>query len=354
MSQANDVLPWIAAVVLGGAGLFVIYVAAFRDRATRGGMTRRRCPGCWYDIDGAFRGTPDEPAVCPECGRIIKTERDLQRTRRHARLFAVGTLLFVLAVGATQTPKVRRHGLVSILPTTALLIAPMDAQAWFLSSRAMRDGTAANELAWRILYDQTWNWQERILLDRILDDARRDGATLDSAPPTDGGGLFAAYDVADLAPDDELQDQIKWLVWGQVDPDVWRSFGGNQGVLGSLTRHLVARAPRDTHEQLAALLEDLRHPRQPIAGAEPDDSSDVERRIYALPRGFLRPETMHGLIGDIQTVETRHWRDWGGAIGSVSPYRDVIVIVTHRRNFASIESILVRAASDPRGAHDDP
>ncbi|MCC6909836.1 MAG: hypothetical protein IT430_18015 [Phycisphaerales bacterium] len=37
---------------------------------------RLRCPKCWYDMLAAAGRT------CPECGRMVKRDRDWRRTRR--------------------------------------------------------------------------------------------------------------------------------------------------------------------------------------------------------------------------------------------------------------------------------
>src|SRR5262245_58646025 len=69
-----------ALVVIGG--LLVIW-ALFWDRA-RG---RRRCPKCWYDLNGV-------PGLkCPECGREARNERTLFHTRRRWRWAAIGAVV---------------------------------------------------------------------------------------------------------------------------------------------------------------------------------------------------------------------------------------------------------------------
>ena len=65
----------VAAWVLLGAGLFVLFRALFGDRA-RG---RRRCPKCWYDMAGLPPRTVKEERerfVCPECGARSSARRN--------------------------------------------------------------------------------------------------------------------------------------------------------------------------------------------------------------------------------------------------------------------------------------
>jgi hypothetical protein len=95
-AASTDWLWYAAGVVLGTAGLALLAWALFWDRA-RG---RKRCPKCWYDMQGA---EADERGAftCPECGRTIKRERKLRRTRRRWRwaMLAAPVLLTGLMTG---------------------------------------------------------------------------------------------------------------------------------------------------------------------------------------------------------------------------------------------------------------
>src|SRR5690606_28519676 len=76
-------------VVLGLGGLGLGAWGLFGDRP-RG---RRRCPACWYRMDGV-RGRS-----CPECGRTARSERALLRTRRRWGWTAAGVLLVIAGAG---------------------------------------------------------------------------------------------------------------------------------------------------------------------------------------------------------------------------------------------------------------
>jgi hypothetical protein len=69
-----------------------------RGDAARG---RKRCPKCWYDLAGLARAMP---VVCPECGRVVKTERALKRRRRFRRVVVVGVVFVLTGVGAVGWP----------------------------------------------------------------------------------------------------------------------------------------------------------------------------------------------------------------------------------------------------------
>src|SRR5262245_1215090 len=116
MSPATtDWLLWISAGALGLAAALLLAWSLFWDRA-RG---RRRCPRCWYNLEGA---TQQEQPTCPECGRIARNARALRRTRRRWRWAAVAALLGVLAYAAGLAPTIRKTGWLSAVPTTALII----------------------------------------------------------------------------------------------------------------------------------------------------------------------------------------------------------------------------------------
>lgn len=76
---------WIGGGVVGVAGLWLCYWALIADRA----KGRKRCPKCWYNMQAA------ENLCCPECGKTVKTERKLLKTRRRWR-WAFFALLILL------------------------------------------------------------------------------------------------------------------------------------------------------------------------------------------------------------------------------------------------------------------
>ena len=69
--MTSDWIFWIAGGLLGIAGLWLAYWALLSDRA----KGRKRCPKCWYNMQGA------ESLRCPECGHTAKSERKLRKTR---------------------------------------------------------------------------------------------------------------------------------------------------------------------------------------------------------------------------------------------------------------------------------
>jgi len=111
MTPSLDWLWYGFAAALALAGLWFTYTALFRDRA-RG---RRRCPRCWYSMEGIPSTT------CPECGHDARTERRLLRTRRRwpRALAAAGLLAAALTIAAL--PYWLRGDWVSLVPTSVLV-----------------------------------------------------------------------------------------------------------------------------------------------------------------------------------------------------------------------------------------
>ncbi len=93
-------------------GLALLVWAMFADRA-RG---RKRCPKCWYDMSAALN------LRCPECGREVKHEKQLLKTRRRWKVAFVTLLPFLIAGFLAVQPKVQRDGWWSIMPTTVMLL----------------------------------------------------------------------------------------------------------------------------------------------------------------------------------------------------------------------------------------
>jgi hypothetical protein len=115
MTPSASILWPAIAITLGLIGLIVLAFALFRDRS-RG---RRRCPKCWYSMDGA------PTLTCPECGKVARSEKKLHKTRWSKRRIAVALSLFISAYGAWKWPIAAQRGWTSLIPTTMLMyIAP--------------------------------------------------------------------------------------------------------------------------------------------------------------------------------------------------------------------------------------
>ena len=85
---------WTISGVLALLGLWAVGALVIGDRA-RG---RRRCPKCWHSLDG-LPERDDGGWVCPECGRAVRREKDLFRTRRKRGVIAVVAVTFLAGLG---------------------------------------------------------------------------------------------------------------------------------------------------------------------------------------------------------------------------------------------------------------
>ncbi|HZW07073.1 MAG TPA: hypothetical protein VFF65_08105, partial [Phycisphaerales bacterium] len=69
MSNVPDWLWFVAAGCVLAPGAWLLLTGRTRWRRATG----RRCRGCGYDMAGLRTST------CPECGRVARSERELQR-----------------------------------------------------------------------------------------------------------------------------------------------------------------------------------------------------------------------------------------------------------------------------------
>ena len=146
-------LMWSLGFLMFALGLGVVARSLLWDRA-RG---RRRCPKCWYSMEGLAAGS--DTATCPECGLNVERASSLLRTRRHWRIAAVGVIVMVLSVAVASIPFVRAKHWYDISPDTPLLLTlRQDPKTW---------SGATNELYDRAAKGNLWNWQERIVIDNL-------------------------------------------------------------------------------------------------------------------------------------------------------------------------------------------
>lgn len=103
---------WTACGLAGAfLGLGALYVAWQYDPA-RG---RRRCPTCWYALEGLM-GT-----ICPECGHRLRGDADMRRTRRSGWMAVLAVVLLVGGMCLMRVPAVLRGGWRGVIPTTVLI-----------------------------------------------------------------------------------------------------------------------------------------------------------------------------------------------------------------------------------------
>ncbi len=115
-----DWLFWLLGGFLAAAGVTLAAWALFWDRAKRGGVVRRRCPRCWYDMERV------PGLTCPECGRCARSERGLFKTRRRWLAVPVAVFLVLGGYAATLAPVAIRDGWRRAMPTSVLVfVAPM-------------------------------------------------------------------------------------------------------------------------------------------------------------------------------------------------------------------------------------
>jgi len=152
---------WYTLAALLAAGGFALAVwALFHDRA----RNRRRCPKCWYSMEGIPSTT------CPECGKNARTERRLLRTRRRWGRFAIALTLSAAGYVSSRVPAWRDGGWSELVPTTALVLAaPAHADSshvLFGSTTLLND---CQKALWKRMRDGNfWRWQSSLYVARCI------------------------------------------------------------------------------------------------------------------------------------------------------------------------------------------
>ena len=351
---------------LAAAGLLLALWALFWDRS-RG---RKRCPKCWYSMEGAAQGEGGR-YTCPECGKVIADDRTLHRTRRRPRRVVISLMVWIVGYAVFVTPAVRRDGWIAVIPTSVLIVIASPERikelvftiSW--STKVALDYGIESELIRRGEEQSIHDWQADFLAWRI----RR--ASGDPAGATE----FKSYDISiALSPSwwyspfrftsderAELADTFRDLLVSHVVVDLWVENGGKEAAICRVGSRFFVWAPRTEQQSIEMTLALFITKGQggivSVPGARYSKeyaSPTHEIRMYdvtdiAPPRveRFKMPPPMPGVYdhwpcpGDLVlghegifdlydditlNVKMDHWIDNGGDLASVWPLHGWLVI----------------------------
>lgn len=273
-------LPIAAAVVLAWA--------LFRDRPGLWGVPRERCPKCRYDMTnrgeaaGGCEATPG--IVCPECGKTIRDERMLRKTRRRWGMALLAVPLLVGMYLAMNRYQIRRHGWLAVVPTPAMMVA-IDPQDWFdltaVDRQYLQPTTAAGYLHRGLMRHDTlmkiWLWRVGGLLKdegvRVID-ATKIVPLSDPDPRTTlwvyRGGQYPPP-TAGLNDHDAMS--LAGFAMQSIDPSAWVEQGGEWHEMRRAGSYLLPRATPnvvDAIEELVSVME----------ATKTDPASPLHTRIH--------------------------------------------------------------------------
>jgi hypothetical protein len=167
---------WIAAGCVGVAVLFVVWLV-IPERWRRFGRPRSACPQCHYDLRGVLEASAF-PVTCAECGLEIDAERLRQKPRPVRRTVAIAALLLLAAHVTALFPRAKRVGPKRLIPSTILVLQPMDVGQWtddqLHGGRVVAGGAVrGTEVGRRLISGELWRWQEWLLYQRVARACRR-------------------------------------------------------------------------------------------------------------------------------------------------------------------------------------
>lgn len=123
-----DWIWWVSGGVLLALGAILGGWALLFDWARRlvRGRTRR-CPRCWYDLEGA--ASP----ICPECGHAPRRDRALLKARRRWRAAGLAVVILLGGSSAAMWPSLAGEGWKRWLPDPVLIaLVGRVEEAWVL------------------------------------------------------------------------------------------------------------------------------------------------------------------------------------------------------------------------------
>ena len=340
-----------SALGLVALSLLLVAWAWLRDRWLKRGRVAHLCPRCSYDLRGVAEDA-SYPLRCAECGHDVAPGKLLTKPRRTRRLLAIALLVLVSAHVAASWPEVRRDGWVHFVPSTVLVLQPMDVGAW---TEAQWDELAASapipgkELTRRLNEAKLWSWQEWILLKRV---ERACGAR------DDYGITSAQYDMAvrlHTTPANARDEQAVALRLALLADSAgfpflvdWTSLRADEWSEDELVQ------PAETSTTVAGAIEQLFYPvswkrgfwditpEGVVVVGRSQQASTVRTRIYDVS-DLKRTESpgSHDLIDLIQgTIAPNDWVGNRGSVNAIFKVSDHFVILATTRVHFEIEHLL--------------
>ncbi|MHC4981498.1 MAG: hypothetical protein ACYTGT_21175 [Planctomycetota bacterium] len=322
-------------------------------RWRRLGKIARVCPRCNYDL----RGIAEEaafPLTCAECGLELESQRLLGKAPPTRRLLGIAALVVVAAHVTALWPQVGRVGWKRLIPSTVLVLQPMDVGEWTEAHLGLGTGpgkplVGRGELSRRLNSRELWSWQEWVLFKRVERSCRaRD----------DYGIMASQYDVAVAlhttpasAEDEETIARRLVRLAGSADVPFlveWERLSvegldGGDLVPPAEVNATVARAL----EQLLVLDDwlaqgswDITTEGVVVTGLG-HVASTSRCRVYEVSDLTRNPEDSVGLVYLIkECADPDNWIGRGGTVNAAFGVSDHVVVVATTRTHLQIEEIL--------------
>lgn len=359
----------------------------------RGRTRTRRCPKCWYSLEGT---SPREGTwMCPECGAQTGDERRLHRSRRRWALLVPVVLLAALSVVAWQGPTIDRDGWRAAVPTRVIAAFwPIDEVAWMeggldpmadeLSVRMGRNAVTRTVLdAWAKRVASRYERAGRLapatgatgtqllrvdcsaLLGAMLD---RDDAEIGlgcgrsvgrcAMAPVGDPALTALQEVAGSL--EEATGGLTKAIEALVSPDSWADNGGAVGTIRwSGMNLLVVNTPgavADVGRLVDAFGVAFAQARTRGAMAtrvnalEGDGRQVVLRSVPAGTRGrnplFDDAERAEALVREVEQIAPDSWTDAGGEQGCAMTLGAILIVRHVAPVQEQIDALLERLANE--------
>lgn len=341
-----------AASAIAALGILLVVWAWFPQRWRRG-QVAYQCPRCRYDLRGIVQEKA-YPLRCSECALDIGSEHLLTAPRRGWRLPGVALLLFTAAYLTTIWPEVQRDGWTRLVPSTVLVLQPIDVATWPPARRRpvtfpVTPLSPLEALARRLYLGRLWSWQEWVLFKRVesscrarddygITPAQYDMAVSLYTTPADApdAETFAGH-LASLADSTGVDFLIDWEI---LEANGWR---GDDLVQPVQIRTTVA----DELDRLlysGSTYETVYWDITPDGVVVTDKSrAAVTRRARLYDVSLLVNDSFsEAELADLVTgtINPRDWTSFGGSVNSLFGIANRLVVLAPTRVHFQVENLL--------------